>query len=147
MLRIAKLVVLLTLVVMAVGCGRKAAALNGTWQVDVEKQLTSLKESEPYKKMPDPMKKRMEEGMRGVLGSMSFTFQDGKFVAKMPNASEESDYKVTAQDGDRWTLEMTSKKKNTPENITVTWTDNDHLAITLPTASLQMNELFLVRQK
>lgn len=148
MLRMGKLcLVFAVLALVAAGCGRDAADLNGTWKADVDKAIADMKNGEEYKKMKDEEKKSTEEFMKAIFSKMEMTFADGKVtVAGEGDKKEESEYKILSQDGDKWSVEMTSKKgdKTKTEKGNLEWVDDDHVTMSIEG---QKEKFHLVRKK
>ncbi|NDD31561.1 MAG: hypothetical protein EB084_25195 [Proteobacteria bacterium] len=147
-LRLAGLISLVFVTMLIAGCGRKATALNGTWKVEVDKEIAYFKEQEAFKKIPAVAQSKVEAGMKTTLQEMSFTFADGKVTVKGAGGkSKDGEYMVAKMEGDKWQLETLDKDKKN-ENTTITWKDNDHITLTPSEKEGPMKvDLMLVRQK
>lgn len=146
--RLALLVALALVSLMSLGCGRRESALNGTWKLDVDKQMATLKEQDMYKKLPDAAKAKVESGMKQGFDSMTFTFADGKLTLKTPDGNNnEVEYKITSKEGDKWQMETTDKNKKV-ETMAVTWVGNDNITLTPPKKGGPVDiDFYLMRQK
>lgn len=133
---------------VALAADRADSALHGTWKVDVEKALAALKESEDYKKAPAEEQKFMESFMTGIFGAMTITFTETELLTKLEENQQAHEWKVTARDGNRWTLE--TKEKGKPDAKTDTgaleWVDDDHIVLVEKKEGKE-EKLHLVRQK
>ncbi len=149
MLRMGKLcLVVAILSLVAVGCGRDAADLHGSWKVDMDKAMADMKSSDDYKKAKDEEKKFMEELKQGIFEKMEMTFAENKVTVSggEGDKKDESDFKITSQDGDKWAVEVTTKKgdKTKTDKGNLEWVDDDHITMSIEG---QKEKFHLVRKK
>jgi hypothetical protein len=127
MLSASRFIVILSVLVALAGCGRKEGDLHGTWKVDVDKAMADFKGGETYKALPEPGRKAAEDGFKAQMEKMQMIFSSGKVTMQMGELKEESEFKVTAADGDKWTVEK--KEKDKTEKATIEWADDDHIVL------------------
>lgn len=140
--------VLMASSLLQIGCGRKATALNGTWKVDADKQLASIKSKDMFKKLDAAKQAKFISVMQEGFDTMSFTFADGKLSIKAPQMPlQELEYKVVSTDGDTWQVETIDKKKKA-ETMTLTWTGDDSITLSPPKKGDATDvDFFLARKK
>ena len=140
------LVLLAVVLLVTVGCGRKPAALYGTWKPDVDKAWAEMKDKLPLDKIPEPQRAEMEKKIRSSLDESTFTFSEGKVDVKFGPTNDVADFKVGAMEGNKWSCELKPSKRDKPVDVTLTWVDDDHMELSLPMKE-GLSKVSLTRKK
>ena len=140
------MLVVLALVVLAVGCGRKPASLHGIWKPDVDKGWAAMKDGVAVTALPEAARKSFEDGFRKTMWASSFTFSEGKLAFSLGPVSQEGEFKVISSKGDAWDVEVKNSTMDKPMAAKLTWTDDDHVTLGWTVNGLPVT-FYLVRQK
>lgn len=146
MSRFSKAFIVLAVLILVVGCGRKPASLHGIWKVDVDKCWAAMKEKPEFASIPEAGRKKLEDGFRTTMAATVFNFSDGKLAFTMGPVSEDGEFKVVTSKGDAWDVEVKGAKMDKPKAAKLTWIDDDHITLDW-TASGAPVAFSLIRQK
>lgn len=109
--------------------------------------MAELEKRDPWRTMPAPQRRQKLAALREAHAVSRFTFSSGRYVFTLEHETQEGQFNVASMDGDRWTVEMSNAHSSKLDRITVTWSDHDHIAMTVPVPSPDTDQIFLVRQK
>jgi hypothetical protein len=131
------------MILFSAGCGKKekelprvatAADLVGTWKADFaatwplskEAFLTdTMRGSSAYSKDPAEKEAQVKKEMEEFVGGIVQTYlPDGKMKQHLMKRESDGDYKVTAIEGSKLTVEQTAGRKQT---VAVTFTAEDEM--------------------
>jgi len=99
--------------------------MNGTWKIDID----TLMKANPEMAKQIAAKPEAKAMMQQAMSSMAFTFANGSMTATMGPKSEKAAYKVKSSNGNSFVLETSPEGKDKTEDITVTFTDADHVML------------------
>lgn len=150
-----ELVILLMVIAAAATVGhfhhrRTTFSLVGTWRVDVDKTMASIKETEVYR-VQSKLKKTAdwELKLRKTLDVTTSSFTDSKWSMRVDGQTETKSYRVVSSEGGKSTFEWTIEVDTVPKQTgLVTWTDNDHFGLRLPEHTRKAMEFtfYFIRQ-
>ncbi len=102
-----------------------AGKLIGKWKIDIP----ALLKTNPAMQKQIDAKPEAKAMMEGMMGSMSFEFTADTLVAGMGGKTNKAAYKVKSSEGSKLLLETKAEGKDITEDISVTFTDNDHVVM------------------
>ena len=102
-----------------------AGKLVGKWKIDIP----ALLKTNPAMQKQIDAKPEAKAMMEGMMGSMSFEFTADTLVAGMGGKTNKATYKVKSSEGSKLLLETKAEGKDITEDISVTFTDDNHVVM------------------